>query len=48
MAVSNLLAIEVSDGTAWCNRIIPIVLLVAMVKFTEWYPDHAAGAAPGA
>ncbi len=35
------IAVEVSDGKAWFNWILPIVALVAMVKFTEWYPEHA-------
>lgn len=41
-AALSYVAVEVEDGKSWFNWILPIVLLVAMVKFTEWYPDHAA------
>jgi hypothetical protein len=39
-AVLSYLAVEVEDGKSWFNWILPIVLLVVMVRFTEWYPDH--------
>jgi hypothetical protein len=42
IAVLSYVAVEVEDGKDWFNWILPLVLLVAMVKFTEWYPDHAA------
>jgi hypothetical protein len=46
-AVLSYVAVEVEDGRDWFNWILPIVLLVGMVKFTEWYPDHATAAATG-
>jgi hypothetical protein len=44
MAVLSYVAVELDHDQDWFNWIIPIVLLVGMVKFTEWYPDHASGA----
>jgi hypothetical protein len=43
-AVLSYVAVEVDHDKDWFNWILPIVLLVAMVKFTEWYPDHATAA----
>jgi hypothetical protein len=46
--VLGYVAVEVTHGKAWFNWILPIVVLAAMVKFTEWYPGHARTQAFGA
>jgi hypothetical protein len=45
-AVCAYIAVEMDHDKSWFNWILPILILVLMVKFTEWYPDHAAQAAP--
>ncbi|MDF3301400.1 hypothetical protein [Streptomyces tropicalis] len=42
-ALLGLFAIRVSGSSDWFNWVIPVVLLVGAVKFTNWYPDHAGG-----
>lgn len=38
-AVLGLVALRVAaDSAAWLNWVIPIVLLVLAIRFTEWYP----------
>ncbi|MEW1892181.1 MULTISPECIES: hypothetical protein [unclassified Streptomyces] len=39
-ALLGLLALHTSSGRDWFNWIIPIVLLVFAVRFTERYPDR--------
>ncbi|MGW7382561.1 hypothetical protein [Streptomyces sp. NPDC054794] len=39
MAVSAWLAVRVPSLDDWFNWVIPVVLLVAVVKFTERYPE---------
>lgn len=39
-ALLGLLALHTSSGADWYNWIIPVVLLVFAVRFTERYPDH--------
>lgn len=40
-ALLGLLAVHTSSGSDWFNWIIPVVLLVLAVRFTERYPDQA-------
>ncbi|WP_431948668.1 hypothetical protein [Actinacidiphila sp. bgisy167] len=37
-AVLGLVALRVAAGADWLNWVIPIVLLVLAIRFTEWYP----------
>ncbi|MEU1471193.1 hypothetical protein ABZ434_23575 [Streptomyces sp. NPDC005761] len=39
-ALLGLLAVHTSSGADWYNWIIPVVLLVLAVRFTERYPDR--------
>ncbi|MEU4032617.1 hypothetical protein [Streptomyces collinus] len=39
MALSTYLAIRVPSMDDWFNWVIPVVLLVAVIKFTERYPE---------
>ncbi|WNI20884.1 hypothetical protein [Streptomyces sp. ITFR-16] len=39
-AVLGLIAVHTSSGSDWLNWIIPVVLLVLAVRFTERYPDR--------
>jgi hypothetical protein len=39
-AVLGLVALHTTSGADWFNWIIPIVLLVLAVRFTERYPDQ--------
>ncbi|MFF5027619.1 hypothetical protein ACWERI_02760 [Streptomyces collinus] len=39
MALSTYLAIRVPSMDDWLNWVIPVVLLVAVIKFTERYPE---------
>lgn len=40
MAASSALTVEYPEEEMWFNWIIPIGVLVATFKFTEWYPDY--------
>ncbi|MEV7405712.1 hypothetical protein AB0N93_35650 [Streptomyces sp. NPDC091267] len=40
-ALLGLVAVHTSSGSDWFNWIIPVVLLVLAVRFTERYPDQA-------
>ncbi|MFE9776895.1 hypothetical protein ACFYPA_01915 [Streptomyces sp. NPDC005775] len=39
-ALLGLLAVHTSSGGDWLNWVIPVVLLVLAVRFTERYPDR--------
>lgn len=39
-ALLGLIALHISGGTDWLNWVIPIVLLVAAIRFTQWYPEQ--------
>lgn len=39
-ALLGLIAVHTSSGSDWLNWIIPVVLLVLAVRFTERYPDR--------
>jgi MFS family permease len=40
LAVCGLIATKAPSISDWTNWVIPIVLIVAVVKFTQIYPDH--------
>lgn len=40
MAVLGLVAVHTTSGADWFNWIIPVVLLILAVRFTERYPDQ--------
>ncbi|MFJ8762958.1 hypothetical protein [Streptomyces cyaneofuscatus] len=42
IAILGLIAIHAPGHSDWYNWVLPIVLLVAAIKFTSWYPKHAA------
>ncbi|WP_197027861.1 hypothetical protein [Rhodococcus sp. UNC23MFCrub1.1] len=46
IALSGVVAITAPATADWTNWVIPIVLLVAAMKFTGWYPDAAAPNSP--
>ncbi|MEU9253783.1 hypothetical protein AB0D66_18235 [Streptomyces sp. NPDC048270] len=45
IAVAGLIAVESGHHGDWFNWVIPVVLLVAAVRITAWYPDHVRSTA---